>query len=271
MVPFRGTLPLVRLGLFVNASFVARATAYALSAGAHVAIALVTFGHSAPTQGTADTATEITIETPVDIVADEPKPEPEPEPANNAKAAGSPTPATHTHPYPVPFDHDAHPHDPNLVHAPLAHDDDHDHDHDHAEPVVAAPAPAAHFTMHMTTSGATNGSPTGVGEAHGPSGDAVSTTPMAEAAVSVPARLVGSVTPAYPPTARQNEIEADVALEIIVANDGRVLDARVTKPAGYGFDDAAIRAVRAARFTPALHDGHAVPVRMRWSVAFRLR
>jgi protein TonB len=247
-----------------------RAGAYALSAGAHIAIAFVTFGQPSSVQGTPQAPTEISIES-VDVPAEPPKPEPEPEPepVNNVKAVGSPTPATHTHDYPVPLDHDAHPHDPNAIHAPVAHDDDHA---EKAEPVVAT-APAATFTMKITTSGATAGTPNGTGNAvaSGPSGDAVAVAPVAESAVSVQARLIGSVNPAYPPSARQNEIEADVALEIIVAPDGRVIDARVTKPAGYGFDAAAIQAVRAARFTPALLNGKAVPVRMRWSVAFRLR
>jgi len=192
-----------------------RAGAYALSAGAHIAIAFVTFGQHSAVQGT-PAPTEISIET-VDVPAEAPKPEPEPEPepVNNVKAAGSPTPATHTHDYPVPLDHDAHPHDPSAIHAPVAHEDD--HAEEKTESVVAAPA--AHFTMKISTSGATNGTPTGTGSApaSGPSGDVVATAPVAESAVSVQARLIGTVTPAYPPTARQNEIEADVALEIIVA------------------------------------------------------
>ena len=62
-----------------------------------------------------------------------------------------------------------------------------------------------------------------------------------------------------------------MALEIVVDAGGHVMDARVTKRAGFGFDDAALAAVRTYRFAPAQHEGRAVGVRMRWSVSFRLR
>jgi len=41
--------------------------------------------------------------------------------------------------------------------------------------------------------------------------------------------------------------------------------------AGYGLDEAALTAIRAYRFSPAVRAGRAVPVRMRWVVQFRLR
>jgi len=41
--------------------------------------------------------------------------------------------------------------------------------------------------------------------------------------------------------------------------------------AGFGLDEAARQAVTRYRFSPALRDGRAVRVRMRWIVQFRLR
>jgi TonB family protein len=40
---------------------------------------------------------------------------------------------------------------------------------------------------------------------------------------------------------------------------------------GYGFDEAAAAAMRKYRFSPAARDGHAVSVRMPWTVQFRLK
>jgi len=83
----------------------------------------------------------------------------------------------------------------------------------------------------------------------------------AASAVQVPARLVQSAAAAYPAHARADDVD----------REGRVVEARVTRPAGHGFDAAALTAVRAYRFSPAEREGHAVRVRMPWSVQFRLR
>jgi len=106
------------------------------------------------------------------------------------------------------------------------------------------------------------------GEAGGPmGGDGV----LPEREVSVRARLVSSGPLVYPTAARRAEVEADLALEIVVDVDGRVMAARVLQPAGYGLDEEAVRAVRAYRFSPARRDGRPVRVRMPWTVQFRLR
>jgi outer membrane biosynthesis protein TonB len=47
--------------------------------------------------------------------------------------------------------------------------------------------------------------------------------------------------------------------------------ARAGIRAGYGLDDAAARAIRDYRFSPAIRAGRPVAVRMRWTVQFRLR
>lgn len=91
------------------------------------------------------------------------------------------------------------------------------------------------------------------------------------AQVGVPARLLASAPLVYPARARAAEIEGDVEVEIVVDTRGRVVDARVARPAGYGLDEAALVAVRGYRFSPASRDGAAVRVRMRWSVQFQLR
>jgi protein TonB len=96
-------------------------------------------------------------------------------------------------------------------------------------------------------------------------------SPLPESRVSVPARELRKVLPAYPAEARAQEIEATVVVEIVVDASGAVRDARVTRRAGYGFDESALAAVRATRFSPARLEGSAVAVRMRYNVVFRLR
>jgi len=123
--------------------------------------------------------------------------------------------------------------------------------------VPAAPA-EARGSGPSTASGAS---------AHGAVGEAA----VSEREVTVRARLVSSSPLVYPEAARRAEVEADLALEIIVDLDGQVLSARVVRPAGYGLDEEAVRAVRGYRFSPARRDGRPVRVRMPWTVQFRLR
>ncbi len=94
---------------------------------------------------------------------------------------------------------------------------------------------------------------------------------VGERDVNVPARLLSSSPLVYPPVARQAEIESDFPIEIVVDVDGRVVAARAVSRVGYGLDEAALRAIREYRFSPALRAGRPVRVRMRWTVQFRLR
>jgi TonB family protein len=187
------------------------------------------------------------------------------------RAHGSPAYPHHTHPYPVPPSHDWTPHDPNLVHvfSPAA-----THAHEEAP---AAPAPALtsddevpHFHIVVGTGNAdAHGHVSPGATEHDHEGDDGS--PVPEEHVTSRARLVSGGAPAYPESARADGIEADVPLEIGVSPAGSVESARVLRPAGHAFDQAALDAVRAYRFTPATKDGHAVRVRMQWLVQFRLR
>jgi periplasmic protein TonB len=90
-------------------------------------------------------------------------------------------------------------------------------------------------------------------------------------AVSRPARLLVSPPVVYPAQARAAELEASVALEIVVDARGRVVQAQPLEHVGYGLDDAALQAVRSYIFAPAQRAGRPVRVRMRWNVLFRLR
>lgn len=260
---------------------------FAVHAGLAVGIAAGAGGHAPAASAVAavapieaieiDSAAE-TVEVPAPIVpVDQPQ----------AKESAAPVhPSDHTHPYPVPADHDARPHDPSQPHDRGGeHDRDHDHDHDHAAsaparaaqaaPVVASDAPRLPvFTMSSGNGTMAAGSTRVAADARGNgagAGGAAATATYAANAVSAPAKLVAGATAAYPPDARADDVEGDVDLEIVVDAEGRVVDARVVKRAGHGFDEAALAAIRAYRFSPAQRDGQRVRVRMPWTVQFRLR
>jgi len=200
----------------------------------------------------------------VDLQTEPAPPEPEPEATVRPSAGHAATWPTHTHPYPVPADHDATPHDPNLVHVASPP----------AAPAAAAPADTTtddtpRFTIAIgTASGESHGSvsPTGTAAPH--DDDALV---IPEQLVGTKARLVRGLAPSYPAAARADGVEGDVHLELIVGDGGAVESARVVRGVGHGLDEAALQAVRQFRFAPATKDGHAVHVRMGWSMQFRLR
>jgi TonB family protein len=126
-------------------------------------------------------------------------------------------------------------------------------------------APPAHFTMSLssqmgTSSGSVSSPPTL------PTGDIVSDSEVTERA----RKLVGT-SPTYPPDAIAQNIELDAPLpfEIVVDTGGHVERVRALAHAGHGFDEAAVAALQTFRFSPAMRDGHAVRVRMHWTVDFR--
>ncbi len=74
----------------------------------------------------------------------------------------------------------------------------------------------------------------------------------------------------YPEAARQARLEADVRLELVVDEAGRVAQARVLSPAGNGFDEAAVELARQLAFSPATRGGRPLAVRTPWTFKFRL-
>ena len=75
----------------------------------------------------------------------------------------------------------------------------------------------------------------------------------------------------YPRFARSSGVEGSVFLRFIVNTDGSVSDAVVVRGIGGGCDEAALEAIRGARFTPGLQRGRPVRVRFALPVTFRLR
>lgn len=134
----------------------------------------------------------------------------------------------------------------------------------------AVTTPPARFVLSAGTV-ATGAAPPPSGPAAGSGAASAAPTAFTDGDVDVRARLLAASPLVYPPAARDAEIEIDLPLEIVVDATGRVVSARAVIRAGYGLDESALRAIRDYRFSPALRAGRAVPVRMRWTVQFRLR
>jgi TonB family protein len=89
------------------------------------------------------------------------------------------------------------------------------------------------------------------------------------------AEAVGAVTPpvlrsrgeaTYPTEALRDRVDGTVGLEVVVDDRGNVTDAHVTSPAGHGFDEAALDAVKRFVFEPATRNG--APVRSTVQIAY---
>ena len=91
------------------------------------------------------------------------------------------------------------------------------------------------------------------------------------AVVSNPIAL-NRIVPVYPRSARRKGHEGVVTVAISVAEDGVVAHAEVVSSSGYReLDEAALSAVRSARFAPATSDGVSVRGELRLTFDFRLR
>lgn len=82
--------------------------------------------------------------------------------------------------------------------------------------------------------------------------------------------LVKFVEAPYPPEARARHLQGEVVLQIDLDERGQVSAAQVLQPAGHGFDEAALQAVKQFVFTPAEIDGKPAPVRLTYRYSFTL-
>ena len=85
----------------------------------------------------------------------------------------------------------------------------------------------------------------------------------------VPASVVQRVNPIYPPQARTQGIGGDVILDATIAQDGSVPKVKVISGPP-SLADAATRAVRQWRFSPAVLNGKPVEVEQRITIVFKL-
>ncbi len=83
-----------------------------------------------------------------------------------------------------------------------------------------------------------------------------------------PPELKTSVEAEYPPDALRQRIAGSVGLELLVNEQGKVVDLRVTESAGHGFDEAASVAARQYVFEPATMNGVPTPVVVKYTSVF---
>lgn len=95
--------------------------------------------------------------------------------------------------------------------------------------------------------------------------------PEAPPPAPTPPELTGFVEADYPPAALAAGLEAEVVVRVDIAADGTVSAAEVTEPAGHGFDEAALAAVRRFRFAPARVGDEAVASRILYRYRFELQ
>jgi protein TonB len=82
--------------------------------------------------------------------------------------------------------------------------------------------------------------------------------------------LVSRVSPEFTEEARQANFEGNVAIQLVVDQQGNPQNIRVVRRAGMGLDEKAMEAVRQYRFHPATFQGHPVAVQIVIDVDFHL-
>lgn len=134
-----------------------------------------------------------------------------------------------------------------------------------APPPTVSPE-STHFKMTVSSGAAAPSAPDAARHASASSEEIV-----ADDAVTVRAQKIDGAQPTYPPDAVAQGVElgAPLPFEIVVDTSGHVASVHSLHHAGYGFDEAALTALRTFRFSPATRDGHRVNVRMRWTVEFK--
>ena len=74
----------------------------------------------------------------------------------------------------------------------------------------------------------------------------------------------------YPARAREERLEQDVRVDLLVSERGVVAQVRVRSGGGDGFGEAAAEVARRIAFDPATRGGRPVAVWIPWTVKFRL-
>ena len=81
---------------------------------------------------------------------------------------------------------------------------------------------------------------------------------------------LSKINPYYPPLAAQQRAEAIVLISALITENGDVADVKILRgDPRFGFNDAAVRAMRATRFTPPIKDGKRVKTWRPQSITFK--
>lgn len=74
----------------------------------------------------------------------------------------------------------------------------------------------------------------------------------------------------YPEVAKRSGVEGKVTADVLIAKDGHVEKVEISKSDNEIFNQAAITALKKARFTPAIQNGNPVPVWWTVPIVFKL-
>ena len=75
----------------------------------------------------------------------------------------------------------------------------------------------------------------------------------------------------YPEEAHKNNVEGKVIIEVVIDQDGSILETKVLKGIGSGCDEAAVAAIEKTKFLPAEQDGKNVKSKVVIPVSFKLK
>ena len=93
---------------------------------------------------------------------------------------------------------------------------------------------------------------------------------MRQSTVDKKARLLTNFEPDSNQFAQDNGVAGMALYHAVIGPDGKVEEIAVARPIGFGLDENAVKAIRAAKFEPAEKDGKAVPVLLDLVVQFRI-
>jgi TonB family protein len=95
----------------------------------------------------------------------------------------------------------------------------------------------------------------GFADADVPAAPTVRSQIAVAASRAVPAEILFKPTPAYTQEARNQRIEGEVLLEVVLEASGSLRVVRVVHGLGHGLDDNAVKAAEQIHFKPAMRDG----------------
>ena len=141
---------------------------------------------------------------------------------------------------------------------------------DPAAPKLAEPDPPESILEQAPASPARESTSDEVAQAPSTGGSAAQAPKQAK--IDAPPKPYKTIKPDYPKGARQRGEQGEVLLEIRVDAAGIVASVNIISSCGFSeLDEAAVRAVRTARFTPAKSGGSPVASTARLKLDFRLK
>ncbi len=95
-------------------------------------------------------------------------------------------------------------------------------------------------------------------------------TVLRQSMVDQKAKLTSEFEPASNQYAQDNGVAGMALYHVVIGPDGAPEEVAVARPIGFGLDENAVTAIKAAKFSPAVKDGKPVPVLLDLVVQFRI-